>query len=70
MYVFGMDTRHKKMASFRFDSALMDRLEAWIAQQEFPPTKTAVIEVALSEFLSGRKNKRSYKQFGPSGRGT
>lgn len=50
--------RLKKMMSLALDPALIKRLEAWLSKQEFPPTKTAVIEAALREFLEDREKKR------------
>ncbi|MEL7184662.1 MAG: hypothetical protein AAGK57_13555 [Pseudomonadota bacterium] len=39
------------MVTLTFDPALVQRLEAWIKAQEFPPAKNAVIEAALKEWL-------------------
>lgn len=50
--------RFKKMTSLALDPELMQRLEEWIAKQEFPPSKTAVFEAALLEFLDRRERKR------------
>lgn len=49
--------RTKKMVSYALDPALLGRLESWIAKQEIPPKKTAVIEEALRQFLD-RKDKK------------
>lgn len=46
--------RIKKQVSFALDPELLRRVEAWIASQEFPPSKTAVLETALREFLDKR----------------
>lgn len=51
-------TRLKKMTSYALDPALLKRLDAWLAKQEFPPTKTAVVEAALREFLDGREKRK------------
>ena len=50
--------RLKKMVSLAIDPDLLKRLEVWLAKQEFPPTKTAVIETALRDFLEQREKKR------------
>ena len=49
--------RKKQMVSFALDPELILRLEAWLAVQEFPPTKTAVIESALRAFLTEREKR-------------
>lgn len=46
--------RKKKMVSFALDPELLKQLDDWLRQQEFPPSKTAVVEVALREFLEKR----------------
>lgn len=46
--------RIKKMVSLAFDPALLARLDKWMALQDVPPSKTAVHEVALREFLDRR----------------
>lgn len=55
----GMTTmpRLKKPVSLAIDPDLLDRLEAWIAKQEFPPSKTQVWETALREFLDKRDTR-------------
>lgn len=55
-----MDTmaRNKTRISLDIDPALHERLEAWIERQEFPTTKTAVIEAALRRFLDERERKK------------
>lgn len=50
--------RQKKMLSLAIDPVLLDRLDDWLAKQEFPPTKTAVIEAALKAFLDGREKPK------------
>lgn len=47
--------RLKKMVSYALAPELLDRLEAWLASQQPPPSKTAVIETALREFLDSRE---------------
>lgn len=43
--------RKKKMVTLTLEPDLVLRLEAWIANQPFPPAKNAVVEVALTEWL-------------------
>lgn len=52
--------RLKRPLNLALDPALLDRLDAWIAQQELPPSKTAVIEAALRAFLD-KKDGRNGK---------
>lgn len=47
--------RQKKMMSLALDPDLLARLDDWLAAQEFPPTKTAVIEAAIKAFLDDRE---------------
>ena len=56
----GMNTmpRLKKPKSLALDAELLERLSAWRAKQEFPPTETAVFEMALQEFLDRRERKK------------
>ena len=53
-----MNTRRKKPLNLAIDPALLVRLDAWIAKQDVPPAKTAVIEAALREFLDTRERRR------------
>lgn len=57
---YGMSTmpRLKKPVSLALDPELLERLEAWMAKQEFPPSKTQVWEAALREFLDKRDRKK------------
>jgi predicted transcriptional regulator len=50
--------RLKKMVSLALDPELLRRLEKWIAAQDVPPSKTAVHETALREFLEKRERRR------------
>lgn len=50
--------RLKKPVSLALDPELLERLEAWIARQELPPSKTVVWEAALREFLEKRERKK------------
>ena len=49
--------RKKQMVSFALDPELIQRVEAWIARQDVPPTKTAVFEAALREWLEKRERR-------------
>ena len=49
--------RLKKPKSLALDPALLERLDAWLAKQEFPPSQTVVFETALREFLDKREKK-------------
>lgn len=57
-HVMSTMARLKKLLTFYVEPELVKRLEAWLAKQEFPPTKTAVVEAALREFLDARERKR------------
>lgn len=59
MYMTSMQpvARLKKMISITIDPALVVRLEKWLAGQEFPPAKNAVIEAALRDWLDKREKK-------------
>jgi hypothetical protein len=46
--------RRKTMVSFAIDPDLLKELEDWLACQEFPPTKTAVIEASIRRFLADK----------------
>ena len=48
-------TRKKRLVSFALDPELIRRLELWQASQDFAPTKTAIIEHALRQFLDAKK---------------
>lgn len=50
-------TRIKKPVSYALDPKLLERLEAWLKRQEFPPTKTKIMEAALSDWLDRREKK-------------
>lgn len=45
--------RNKKMVSYALDPELLEKLDQWIAAQAVPPSKTAVIEAALKQFIDG-----------------
>jgi hypothetical protein len=46
--------RLKRHLNLALDPALLDRLDAWIAKQEIPPSKTAVVETALRTWLDAK----------------
>lgn len=46
--------RNKKMVTYAVEPELLDRIEAWRTSQDVPPSKTAVVEAALREFLERR----------------
>lgn len=50
--------RLKKPVATTYDPDLLARLDAWLAKQEFPPSKTVVFETALREFLERRDGKK------------
>ena len=56
--------RNKKMVSYALDPAVLTKLEAWIAQQPVPPSKTAVVEKAITEFVerNGGVEERKARQ--------
>lgn len=56
----GMTTmpRLKRMTSLALDPELLERIEAWISKQDVTPSKTAVFEAALREFLERRERKK------------
>ena len=43
--------RKKKMVTLTVEPDLWARLEKWISEQDFPPAKNAVVEVALTKWL-------------------
>ena len=49
--------RKKKMVTMTLDPDTVERLEAWLAKQEFPPAKNAVIEAALKAWLDDREGE-------------
>lgn len=49
--------RQKKPVSLALDADILDSVDRWIREQEFPPSKTAVFETALREFVEKRKAK-------------
>tara|TARA_B110000503_G_C6995037_1_gene349036 strand:- start:24 stop:218 length:195 start_codon:yes stop_codon:yes gene_type:complete len=51
-------TRKKRLVSLALDPELIRRLESWQASQDFAPTKTAVIEHALRQFLDAKEPAR------------
>jgi predicted transcriptional regulator len=49
--------RNQKMSAVRLDGEMTKRLEAYIARQVVPPSRTRVIEVALKQFLDADEKK-------------
>lgn len=49
--------RRKKMVTLTLDPILVEQVDAWIRQQEFPPARNAVIEAALRQFLEAARGK-------------
>ena len=52
--------RERKPSTYTLSPAVLALLDEWIAAQEFPPSKSAVIEMALREFID-RRTKREPK---------
>jgi len=51
-------TRIRPMVSFTLDPDVVERLEAWLGKQEFPPTKSQVVETAIRDWLDRREKKK------------
>jgi hypothetical protein len=49
--------RNKKMVSFALDPRILARFDAWLASHELPPSKTSVVELALTEFFDKREQQ-------------
>lgn len=45
------------MRSYALDTALVARLESWLAKQNPAPSRTAVLETALNDFLDKREKR-------------
>jgi len=50
--------RAKRMLTMTLDPALVARLDKWIAAQQFPPARNAVIEAAVTAFLDKQEGKK------------
>lgn len=50
--------RAKKMVTMTLDPKLVERLDEWIANQQFPPARNAVIEAAVTAFLDKAEGKK------------
>ncbi|MCH9751077.1 MAG: ribbon-helix-helix domain-containing protein [Alphaproteobacteria bacterium] len=50
--------RAKKMVTMTLDPKLVERLDEWIADQQFPPARNAVIEAAVTAFLDQQERKK------------
>lgn len=55
-------TRLKRMVGLALDPELLDRLEVWRLKQDVPPSKTAVLEAAIREFLERRDGAASRRR--------
>lgn len=51
-------TKGKRQVSFLIDERVLDRVDQWRSRQEIAPAKTAVLELALREFLERREEKK------------
>ena len=49
--------RERKPSTYTLSPAVLALLDEWIAAQEFPPNKSAVVEMALLEFIERRKRE-------------
>lgn len=49
--------KDKAMVGLELDRKLLERAETWRRSQEFIPTKTAMLEAALREFLDRREGQ-------------
>lgn len=50
-----MQKRERKPVAFDMACDLLDDLDVWLREQDLPPTKRAVMETALKEFLEKRR---------------
>lgn len=50
--------RQKKLMTITLSPKLAERFEKWLGEYEFPPARTAVIELALTEFLDRRERDK------------
>jgi predicted transcriptional regulator len=55
----------KTPVAFRIDPELLTRLDAWIKAQAVPPSRTAVFEAAIHEFIE--RHSVSSAQGSPTG---
>lgn len=53
-----MGQRFKRVVGLAIDPKLLDDLDKWRRAQDVPPTKTAVLETAIREFLERRHGGR------------
>ena len=51
-----MEKRDWRPVTFDMKITLLESLDQWIKAQDLPPTKRAVMETALREFLAKRWN--------------
>lgn len=47
--------RKKRMLTLTLDPPVVERLDAWLAKQEFPPARNAAIEAAIKAWLDERE---------------
>jgi hypothetical protein len=53
-----MNPRPKKVAvTYTIDPNVLQEFQAWLDRQSIKPSKTAVVEAALREFLQRQKTK-------------
>jgi hypothetical protein len=53
-----MDAGPRKIAvTYSIDREILQEFQAWLDRQPIKPSKTAVVEVALREFLQRQKTK-------------
>jgi len=52
-----MQKRDKRPVTYSLDADLLDEFEKWVEKQSPKPSKTAVVETALREFLKRRGSK-------------
>lgn len=58
--------KDKAMVGLELDRKLLERAETWRRSQEFIPTKTAMLEAALREFLDRREAAQSPRSTSPT----
>lgn len=57
-----MSPRAKQPLNIYIDAGLLLRLNRWLFDHEFPPSKTAAVEAALREFLGKREDANVKKR--------
>ena len=51
--------RYKTQTAFRLNDEIKEQLEAFIASHRLPPTRTAVLEAALREYIGKYQSEAS-----------